>query len=110
MTRQFVEQAFSSSTWGNTKEVPEDWLKILEGKETNQRRQLFEKIFREDSSGALTKKLFSPDEIKRYLKDLDRPFYRQETERRRLVWRSVYLGENASIPELAWVILRREKD
>jgi hypothetical protein len=108
MTREFVEQAFHAATWGNTTETSEDWLKVLNGCDSERRQGLFEKIFREDFSGTLVKKLFSRNELLEFLDRMDRPFHRREAERRRLVWRSVYLGTEAAIPELAWVILPRE--
>jgi len=103
-----VEAAFQCANWGNTTETPQDWVEILCGNDDASRQRLFEKIFREDSTGLLVKGVFAADEVRLRLAGLDRPYHRREVERRRLVWRAVYLDIPADVPELAWVILPRE--
>ena len=102
-----VENAFRSATWGNTTETPGDWAKILASDDDDSRFRIFEKLFREDSTGTHVKKLFALEEIKTFLQRLTQPYHRRDQERRRLAWRSTYLDMDCEIPELAWVILPR---
>ena len=103
MTRQDVERAFGTAHWGNSTETPELWFAILSGSDTEARFRIFEKLFREDPRGNDLRALFGHDEVCQHLARLTRPYRFRHQERRRLVWRSNYLGETASIPELDWL-------
>ena len=88
-----VAQAFDAVHWGNTTETAQDWVRIL-GDPRDERR--------EDGRGLWVKVLFPPDEWLEYLRRLNKPYHRPDVERRRKVWRSVYLNEEQVIPGLTW--------
>ena len=102
-----VAEAFRQTTWGNTTETAARWAEILGGDDEPRRFRLFERLFREDGTGQWVKRFYGLDEMKKFLRRLDRPYYRPDAERRRLVWRSVYLDIPCEVPELAWVITPR---
>jgi len=97
-----VQRAFDRCTWGNTRETAKDWLARLSGTDDAACRQLFTKVFMESPDGSDIKALFSEEQIKVYLAGLSTPLSRSHLERRRKVWRFLYLGERTAIPELDW--------
>lgn len=100
--RHGVDDAHRRTTWGNTTVTAEEWKRILEGDDKEQRRMLFEHLFFESTDGSDVRTLFSREEIRDYLSRLDKPFARPHVERRRRVWRWVYCGIREAVPELDW--------
>ncbi len=105
--RDAVQEAYKKATWGNTSETPDDWFRIVESGDDGERFRLFERLFREDSSGAITRRLFSTTQIADFIARFNRPYDRAHLEKKRKVWRAVYLDEQQTVPELEWVV--REK-
>lgn len=103
LNKNIVSDAFRGCTWGNTTESADDWMDILEGDDEIAKRRLFKKLFLESSNASLIRNLFNEDQIRSYLKDYNLPLHRSQLERRRRVWRFLYLGERVPIPELDWV-------
>lgn len=101
-----VQRAFDSCTWGNTRETPADWAAMLEGQDEDAKRRLFGRLFLEAPDSAILTALFSGDQIRAYLANFDKPLSRNHLEKRRKVWRFLYLGERSPIPELDWTITR----
>ncbi len=99
-----VEQAYRTCTWGNTTETPDLWMSILDGTDESSKKRLFKKFFLEYLDGCVIRKLFSEMEIRTFLSDFKKPMSRSHLERRRKVWRYLYLGERTPIPELDWII------
>jgi len=91
-------------TWGNSTQTIDDWMASIRGTDEAAKRRLFKKLFLESSDGAYVKAFFDEAEIRSYLSDFDKPLVRAHQERRRKVWRFLYLGERSSIPELDWTI------
>lgn len=108
MNRSAVEAVYHRVTWGNTTETPEDWWSIVNGTDDIEKERLFGRIFREDSTGEGVKALFQPQDWLRYLSRLEKPLFRPDQERRRLVWRAVYLDIPTEIPGLTWYASPRE--
>ena len=102
-----LSSAFAQVSWGNGSETIEDLASILRRDDSVDRERLFKKFFLEGVSGAAIKALFDAEEIKSYLKGMKRHLARRNQEKRRRVWRHLYLGEHESIPELDWVIPKR---
>ncbi|TVR55897.1 MAG: hypothetical protein EA426_14480 [Spirochaetaceae bacterium] len=105
--REAVREAFNKTSWGNTTETVDDWLRIVRSGNEVEQARLFERLFREDSDGAITRRLFSPTQIARFIATFDRPYDRAHLEKKRKVWRAVYLDEQQTVPELEWLV--REK-
>ena len=105
--RDAVEKAYEKATWGNTTETPDDWLRIIRSGDDAERSRLFERLFREDFDGTITRRIFSSAQIAQYVAMLDRPYHRAHLEKKRKVWRAVYLDEEQTVPELEWIV--REK-
>jgi len=99
-----VQQAFERCSWGNSVETASDWLVTLRGEDENGRKRLFSRLFLETPDGMVIRSLFTEDQIKTYLADFKRPLSRSHLEKRRKVWRFLYLGERSPIPELDWII------
>lgn len=101
---EMVRVAFNSCTWGNTTESADDWMRILQSNDESAKKQLFKKLFMESGNASLIRYLFKADQIRTYLKDFNKPLQRSHLERRRKVWRFLFLGERVPIPELDWVV------
>ena len=99
-----VQQAFERCTWGNSRESASDWRAQLLGTDETAKKRLFGTVFLESPDGTTIKALFTEDQIRAYLADFDKPLSRSHLERRRKVWRFLYLGERTPIPELDWTI------
>jgi hypothetical protein len=99
-----VQRAFDRCTWGNTRETAADWLALLSGADTADCKQLFDRVFLESPDGTDIKALFSEEQIRTYLTGFNKPLNRSHLERRRKVWRFLYLGERLPIPELDWTL------
>ena len=99
-----VQKAFDLCSWGNTRETASDWLYQLNGTDDVAKERLFRRLFLEAPDGAIIKALFTEDQIRKYLSNLDKPLSRSHVERRRKVWRFLYLGERSPVPELDWTI------
>jgi hypothetical protein len=99
---EVVREAFDHCSWGNSYETALDWLEQLKGTDEIARKRLFSRIFLESQDGGFIKALFTEDQIRAYLEDFNRPLSRSHVERRRKVWRFLYLGEHSPIPELDW--------
>ncbi len=99
-----VQKAFDLCSWGNTRETVSDWLVQLNGADDAARERLFRRLFLEAVDGAIIKALFTENQIRTYLVDFDKPLPRNHLERRRKVWRFLFLGERSPIPELDWTI------
>lgn len=99
-----IQRAYDSCTWGNSRETVADWASWLNGDDDAAKGRLFGRLFREAPDGKYIRDLFSAEQIKRYLGTLAKPFPRSHLERRRKVWRYLYLGERSPIPELDWII------
>ena len=99
-----VQKAFDLCSWGNTRETASDWLTQLNGNDDAAKERLFRRLFLEATDGAIIKALFREDQIRTYLSYLNKPLSRSHLERRRKVWRFLYLGERSPIPELDWRI------
>ena len=99
-----VRLAYERCSWGNTLESAADWQAILEGDDDAAKRRLFSRIFLEAPDGITIKALFTENQIRTYLAGFERPLSRSHIERRRKVWRFLYLGERSPIPELDWII------
>lgn len=95
--------AFDSCTWGNSAERVDDWVRIMRGNDERAQQRIFKKLFLESSNASLIRSLFTKDQIQAFLKDLDKPLHRSHLERRRKVWRFLFLGERVPIPELDWI-------
>jgi hypothetical protein len=98
-----VTKAFKACVWGNSTETAADWVNILNNGATKERQRIFNTLFREDGTGEHLHSLFSLESIRLFIAELNRPFSRADLEKKRKVWRSVYLGEKNHIPELAWI-------
>jgi hypothetical protein len=98
-----VRAAFKNCTWGNTTESADDWIKILQSDDESNKRLLFKKLFLESGNASPIRSIFDENQIREYLKDFNKPLHRSHLERRRKVWRFLYLGERVPIPELDWV-------
>jgi hypothetical protein len=109
LNKEMLRDAFKSCTWGNTTESADDWMRILEGDDENAKNRLFKKLFLESSNASLIRFLFNAEQIKKFLKDFNKPLHRSHLERRRKVWRFLFLGERVPIPELDWVV-RKQAD
>lgn len=103
-----IKKAFDTTTWGNTTETPEEWERILASGNEKEIFRIFEHLFREDFSGEHTRGIFSREDIARYLRRLNRPYRFPHLERKRRVWRTVYLDEKNTVPGLDWVY-RKER-
>lgn len=101
-----VKRAYDLCAWGNTTETASDWADTLKGPDEDAKARLFRRIFLESPSGDILRGLFSTEQIRIYLKGLTKPLDRASLERRRKVWRFLYLDERNPIPELDWVISR----
>ena len=101
---QTVQRAFDACTWGNTRETAEDWLSQLDGTDQDAKKRLFARVFLESSDTTIIKALFTQEQIASFLADFDKPLARAHQERRRKVWRFLYLGERSPIPELDWTM------
>ncbi len=100
--RARIEAAFRATTWGNTTERPEDWERLLSSGDEREVLRIFTHLFQEDPSGEHTRALFSREDIVRCLKHLDRPYRLPHLERKRRIWRTVYLDEVHRVPGLDW--------
>ena len=101
---EIVRAAFKGCTWGNTTENVADWVSALQGDDESAKKRLFKKLFLESSDASLIRSIFKEDQIRAYLDDFNKPLYRSHLERRRKVWRFLYLGERVPIPELDWIV------
>lgn len=99
-----VKNLFAACSWGNTTETAEDWLRQLRDGDDEARARLFKRAFVEGADSHDLKALFSEEHIKRALAGMTRPLPRSSQERRRKVWRYLYLGVREAIPELDWRI------
>jgi len=99
-----VKSLFAACSLGNTTETAEDWLRQLRDGDDEARARLFRRAFAEAPDGQAVKALFSEAQIKGYLAGMTRPLPRSSQERRRKVWRYLYLGVREAIPELDWRI------
>lgn len=99
-----VKNLFAACSWGNTTETVEDWLRQLRDGDDEAKARLFKRAFVESPDGQAVKALFSEAQIKGYLAGMTRPLPRSSQERRRKVWRYLYLGVREAIPELDWRI------
>lgn len=101
-----IKRAYDLCIWGNSAETASDWAATLEGTDEEAKARLFHRMFLEAPSGDVVRGVFSPEQIRSYLKGFSRPLSRAHLERRRKVWRFLYLGERNPIPELDWAIGR----
>lgn len=99
-----LEQVYKDSTWGNTSQTLGDWELILSQGTEEERFTLYEYLFRETPHDTALVTLFTEEERARFIVRLDKPYYRAHTERRRLLWRAILLGEPVDIPGLRWNI------
>ena len=104
LNRVLLQKAFKGSTWGNTTETIDDWMRALQGDDQDTKKRLFKKMFLESSDASLIASFFNEEQIRIYLGDFDKTLRRSHLERRRKVWRFIYLGERAPIPELDWIV------
>jgi hypothetical protein len=79
-------------------------MQTLQGDDESAKKRLFKKMFLESGEAFLITSIFSEEQIRIYLHDYNKTFQRSHLERRRKVWRFLYLGERAPIPELDWVV------
>jgi len=101
-----VKRAYDLCTWGNSTETASDWDATLKGNDEDAKARLFHRMFLESMSGDVLRGIFSAEQIRNYLKGFSKPLGRAHLERRRKVWRFLYLNERNPIPELDWVIRR----
>jgi hypothetical protein len=106
--REAVQRAFDLCSWGNSHETASDWFEQLSGTDETAKKRLFSRLFIESPDGEDIKKLFTKEQIREYLTDFNKPLARKHLEKRRKVWRYLYLGERVPIPELDWTISSRE--
>ena len=99
-----LQQAFERCTWGNSSETASDWLATLKGKDEGARKRLFSRLFLESPDSMVIRDIFSEIQIKTYLAVFNKQLTRSHLEKRRKVWRFLYLHEREPIPELDWVI------
>jgi hypothetical protein len=97
-----IQKAYSLMTWGNTTQTPEDWERILSSGNELERLQLLNHIFREDPTGEFLDALLSHDDKVLLAQSLTRPMWREDIEKRRLLYRSVYLHEQHAIKDYEW--------
>ncbi len=102
--QKHLEAAYSACTWGNTKEKPEDWLNILVRGNENEKKRLFRFLFREDPVESRIQALFTKEQIRHFLAEMDRKEGRAWVEKRRKVWRFLYCGIREPILELDWIV------
>ena len=98
--------ALAQATWGNDRESLENLAAILRNGDSSERERLFKKFLLEGVPGAQIRALFDGDTIRSSLRSMVRHLPRSFQERRRKVWRHLYLGEHEAIPELDWVVPR----
>ena len=101
--KKALAEAFRTCTWGNTTDTLENWIGILQGSDENAKKRLFKKLFLESSNASVIRLLFSEEQIKNFIKDFNTILHRSHLERRRKVWRFLYLEERTPIPELDWL-------
>ncbi|HKL87049.1 MAG TPA: hypothetical protein VJ861_12015 [Treponemataceae bacterium] len=101
--KELLQKAFRTCTWGNTTETLENWILTLQGNDENAKKRLFKKLFLESGNASIIRELFSEEQIKVFLKDFNKILHRSHLERRRKVWRFLYLEERTPIPELDWL-------
>jgi len=106
LDKEILRQVFESCTWGNTTEDPDSWLALLQGTDENAKKRLFGKLFRELNDASSLRTLFDEEQIRTFLRDFRKPFHLSFQERRRKVWRYLFLGEREPIPELDWIITK----
>jgi hypothetical protein len=101
---EMVREVFKGCTWGNTTESADDWFRILQSNDEGAWKILFKKMFLESGNASPIRSIFDENQIREYLKDFNKPLHRSHLERRRKVWRFLYLGERVPIPELDWIV------
>lgn len=99
-----VKNLFAACSWGNTTETAEDWLRQLRDGDDEAKARLFKRAFVEGAGSYDLKALFSEEQIKGALAGMTRALPRSSQEKRRKVWRYLYLGIREAIPELDWRI------
>lgn len=106
LDRDIVRQVFESCTWGNSTDDSDVWFDLLQGTDENAKKILFGKLFRELSDASPLRSLFDEEQIRTFLRDFRKPFRLSFQERRRKVWRFLFLGEREPIPGLDWIITK----
>ncbi|TCW60807.1 hypothetical protein C5O22_09125 [Treponema sp. J25] len=101
---KIITKAWNACTWGDTRETPETWLAIVQGNDIQQKKRLFNKLFFELVGYDIITQLFDKDFIKSCLETMNRPLPRPHLEKRRKVWRYLFLDIREPIKELDWVI------
>lgn len=102
-----LSSALVHASWGNNRESMAKLAAIIQSGDSREKRRLFKRFFLEGVPGSAIKALFDKEDIKSYLRSMNRHLPRSIQEKRRKVWRHLYLGENETIPELDWVLPRR---
>jgi len=100
---QHIKTAWNYCSWGNRRDTPEDWLRVVEHGTEEEKRWIFGILFRELPDILLLVKIFRREVICQFLQSYTKPLSRSFLERRRKVLRSVICGISEPIPELDWI-------